>query len=88
MKKTYLLNKIKSIKSKLQLQNHILEIAKVYSNSIIYFPVRLDNRGRSYCKPTYFNYQSTELAKALLLFSNPGIISKNDEESINYFKVR
>jgi DNA-directed RNA polymerase len=37
--------------------------------------------------PTYLNYQSTELAKALLLFENPGVIYKNDEEAINLFKV-
>lgn len=64
-----------------------MELANLYRNNIIYFPVRLDNRLRTYCMPTYLNYQSTELAKALILFSNPGLIYKNDEEAINLFKV-
>lgn len=50
----------------------------------MYFPVRLDQRGRLYCMPNYLNYPSTELTKALINFADPGIISKMDTAPIDY----
>ena len=80
-------NKFKSMLSKYSLQNIILEIGQVYSLvDEIYFPVRLDNRTRVYVDTEYFNYQSTDLAKALLLFSNYDYIYKHDDIAIKYFK--
>ena len=74
--------------SKIILQSTIMTIALFYKNfNEIYFTVRLDQRGRLYCSPHFFNYQSSELSKALLLFANPGIINKNDMSSINYLKA-
>ena len=71
----YQANQLKSHKSKLLLQEIILDLANFYKNfKEIYFPVRLDQRGRLYCLPSYLNYQSTELAKALIMFANPGKI--------------
>jgi len=35
----------------------------------------------------YLNYQSTELAKALLLFSKGEQINKNDNSAIKFLKV-
>ena len=73
--------------SKLSLQETILGLAEFYKNfSDIYFPVRLDIRGRVYCTSTYLTYQSSELSKALLLFSTPGIINKKDLTSIKYLE--
>lgn len=47
-----------SHRSKLILQQTVLGIADFYSPfSNIYFPVRLDQRGRLYCSPSYLNYQ-------------------------------
>jgi DNA-directed RNA polymerase len=61
----------------MRLQEIILDIAEMYAKfPRFYFPVRLDMRGRLYCMPNYFNYQSTELAKALILFAEPSIIMK------------
>ena len=49
---------------------HIIRTAIVYSDVKEFFiPVKIDNRGRLYAQTDYFNYQSTELAKSLLLFS-------------------
>lgn len=77
-----------SHKSKVILQQTILELADFYrSFSKIYFPVRLDQRGRLYCSPSYLNYQSNELSKALLLFAEPGIINRGDGTSIAYLKA-
>lgn len=66
-------------------QQYILHIADLYKNfPSIYFPVKLDQRGRLYCVPPYLNYQSSELSKALLLFSSPGKINKNNLDDISY----
>lgn len=74
--------------SKVVLQETILGIAEFYRRfSKIYFPLRLDQRGRLYCSPSYLNYQSNELSKALLLFAEPGIINKNNLNSIIYLKA-
>jgi len=78
---------LRSIISCIYLQNNILNIAELYlSVDKIYFPVRIDQRTRLYCVTEYLNYQSTDLAKGLLLFSNPGVIYKHDVEGINYLK--
>lgn len=80
-------SEIESYISKLNLQENILGLAKVFSNvSEFFLPVRLDFRGRVNCISQYLNYQSTELAKALLLFSKPEKLLKTDVESLNYFK--
>lgn len=78
----------KSHNSKILLQETILEIVDVFRNfPEIYFPVRLDNRGRLYCSSTFFNYQSNDLAKALILFAIPGVIERSDLHAILYLKA-
>jgi len=72
----------KPYNSKLLCQEIVLDIVNFYKNyNKKYFPVRLDNRGRLNCLPNYFHYQSDELSKALILFSNPGKISKTGYNS-------
>lgn len=67
-------------------QQNILSIANVYRKvPRIYFPVRLDQRGRIYCTPVYFNYQGNDLAKALILFADKSILNIYDNNSIDYF---
>ncbi len=67
------------------MQTNVLNIAELYSLvDKIYFPVTLDERTRLYCSTEFLNYQSTDLAKGLLLFANPGVIYKDDIDSINY----
>lgn len=74
--------------SKITLEQTILGIAVSYVNvPNIYFPVRSDQRGRLYCEPNYFNYQSSELAKSLISFSLPGKIKRKDTTAIEYFKA-
>jgi len=74
--------------SKLELQQHILNIADLFSNiPEFYFVNRIDFRGRLNCVTEYLNYQSTELAKALLLFSKPSIVNRNNRTSVNYLKM-
>lgn len=61
-----------------------MNIALFYRNfSEIYFPIRIDQRGRIYCTSHYFN----ELSKSLLLFAVPGTIKINDMSSIKYLKA-
>ena len=75
---------VESFLGKLELQENILGLAKVYSNlHEFYLPVRLDFRGRMNCISQYLNYQSNELAKSLLLFSKPEKIMKTDTKAIN-----
>jgi DNA-directed RNA polymerase len=40
-----------------------------------------------YCISEYLNYQSTELAKSLLLFSKPEKIYKTDEKALKFLKA-
>lgn len=70
------------------MQENILDIVTLYRNfSKIYFPVRLDNRGRLYPETAFFHYQSNELSKALLLFAKPSVIHKSDISTINNMKI-
>lgn len=74
--------------SKITLQKNILGIAKVFMEVDQFFiPVRLDSRGRLYCTAEYLNYQSTELAKSLLLFRKGEMVSKANKTAISYLKV-
>lgn len=73
--------------SKVMLQETILGLAEFYRKFYkIYFPIRLDQRGRLYCSPSYLNYQSNELSKALILLANPGIITRTNMKSVIYLK--
>jgi DNA-directed RNA polymerase len=68
-----------SQQSKVDLELNIMGIANVYKNlSEFYLPVRMDSRGRVYCISSYLNYQSTDMAKSLLLFSKGETICKTD----------
>lgn len=77
----------KFLRSRLNVERNILEIAEVFKKHTIYFPVRLDNRGRVYCTPHYLNYPSNELGKSLLLFNVPGEIDLKSKDSGYYLKV-
>lgn len=77
-----------SFLSQRDLQESILILAELYSTKHEFFiPTNLDFRGRLYCVSEYLNYQSTELAKALLLFSKGEKLYKSDKVSINYLKA-
>ena len=79
---------LESFLSKKSLEAQILNLAEIFRNcSELYFPVRLDYRGRVYCIVDYLNYQGTELAKALLQFSKGVKVNINDQISINYLKI-
>lgn len=70
--------------SKFNLQELVLELAEFYRNfDKIYFPLRMDQRGRIYCSPNYLNYQGSELAKSLWLFAEPSIITKEAKSLYN-----
>ena len=77
-----------SFLSQKDLQESILMLAELYSTKHEFFiPTNLDFRGRLYCVSEYLNYQSTELAKGLLLFSKGEKLYKSDKTSINYLKA-
>ena len=78
---------LRSVQSSIYMQTNILNIAELYCLvDKIYFPVRLDQPTRLYCSTEYLNYQSTDLAKGLLLFAKPGVIYKDHIDTINYLK--
>lgn len=74
--------------SKKILENHILDIAQIYSNvPELYFPIKLDYRGRLYAIPAFLNYQGSELAKSLFLFAKPDVIKRNEKNCFEYLKA-
>lgn len=80
-------NRYRSILSKIQMERNILSIAITFSKvTKIYFPVRLEFRGRVLCTTEFFDFQKNDLAKGLISFANPGSIRKTDNEAIKYFK--
>jgi hypothetical protein len=73
---------IDSLQNKFDLEQNILGIADVFKDiPNFYIPVRMDSRGRIYCISNYLNYQSTDLAKSLLLFSKAEVICKTDKRA-------
>lgn len=77
-----------SILSKYNLHNNILRLADIYKNIPEFFiPVRIDNRGRVYCDVNYLNYQSSDLAKSLILFSESVKVDKHNQSAIEYLKI-
>jgi len=79
---------LEGFRSKKHLEMNILGIANIYRLVPEFFiPIRMDNRGRIYCISNYLNYQSIELAKALLLFSRGEEILKSDNNAIKFLKI-
>lgn len=79
---------LESFISKKHLELNILSLAQLFKNiTEFYIPVRLDNRGRVYCNSDYLNYKSSELAKALLLFSKNEKVNKTDLMAISFLKI-
>jgi len=79
---------IESFNSKKHLELNILGLATIFRNvPNLYFPVRLDYRGRLYCVTEYLNYQGIELSKGLLLFSKGEEVSLKDDLAIKYLKI-
>lgn len=52
--------------------SNILNIALLMKDQTIYFPTFLDFRGRIYPAPNYLSYQSSDLARSLLIFKTVG----------------
>lgn len=79
---------LQAFNSKRNLELNILGLATIFRDvPALFIPVRLDYRGRLYCMPEYLNYQSIDLAKGLLTFSQGESVSLSDSQSISYLKI-
>ena len=77
-------NKIRRInesnRSKRLVHMKLLHLANKYKEwDSVYFPSRVDYRGRLYYMPAYLNPQGTDLAKGLLLFKNGQQVLDEDD---------
>jgi DNA-directed RNA polymerase len=80
-------NESKSKLSKIIMERNVLAIAETYSKiDKLYFPLRLDFRGRLNCETVFFDYQNNDLAKGLISFATSGVVTKYDTEAIKFFK--
>lgn len=69
------------------LEEYIIKIAYTLSDlPEIYFPIKLDSRGRLYPLPIYFNFKGSELAKSLIQFAIGDIITRDNKTSIEHLK--
>jgi len=65
-------------------QMQIINIARTYAYlDEFYLPVNVDWRGRVYTLPSYLTYQGTDLAKSLINFANPDLIT---DDRISHLK--
>lgn len=79
---------LQSFNSKRNLELNVLGLASIFRDiPFFYIPVRLDYRGRLYCMSEYLNYQSIDLAKGLLSFSEEESVSLSDTKAIDYLKI-
>ena len=62
-------------------------MAILLENTSFYFPTFMDFRGRIYPLPTYFTYQSSDLARSLLKFKNVEVENNNSNnlQDLNEF---
>jgi DNA-dependent RNA polymerase len=73
--------------SKYWTYSNIINIALLMKDQIIYFPTFLDFRGRIYPTPNYLSYQSSDLARSLLLFKDINRKSKTENNLKLYNKI-
>jgi len=59
----------------------------MYCNIDFYIPCFLYFRGRIYSYVSYLNYQGSDLARGLLLFSEQGKVSKNNMKYLYYYSA-
>ena len=59
-------------------QTSVMSIAKHYLDKDLNFIYNCDTRGRSYCTQQFLSPQGSDIAKALLCFSNPKPVSTYD----------
>jgi DNA-directed RNA polymerase len=79
---------LESFYSKKFIEQNILGLASIFRVvPAFYLPVQLDYRGRLYCMVAYLNYQGTEMAKSLLLFSKGEKVDLANTTAINYLKI-
>ncbi len=71
--------------SKFQLYSNIINIAMLYRNQVLYFPVFGDFRGRLYTLSNYLSFQGNDLSRSLLLFDEDQNITKEGEDILNIY---
>lgn len=65
----------------------MLITAIMYLDLEFYIPCFLDFRGRIYCYVPYLNYQGSDLARGLILFSKKGIVNNDNIKYLYYYSA-
>jgi DNA-directed RNA polymerase len=68
-----------------QLYFNIINLAILFRDQDMYFPVFADFRGRLYTLSNYLTYQGNDLARSLLLFDFEEILTNKGLECLNIY---
>jgi len=63
----------------------VLQVALLFYNFVIYFPLFVEWRGRLFTESGFLSYQKSELARSLLLFNTGQVLNSDGLNSLKVY---